>query len=118
MALKIEPTGLNSPAECGKMDTLIFAYLCLEDWIMRFRVSRAKLLLFVLIFTPLFGQACPVNSSVPAGSPVAGAEGPQGPAGPQGPQGPPGQIGAPGSNATVMAGTGITVSNGQVSLDT
>jgi hypothetical protein len=50
----------------------------------------------------------------------AGPEGPQGTQGPQGiqgAQGPEGPQGPAGSNATVTAGNGITVTNGEVSLD-
>ncbi|HKQ46820.1 MAG TPA: collagen-like protein [Phycisphaerae bacterium] len=55
----------------------------------------------------LMGQACPSDPgpTLPAGSPVPG------------PAGPAGLPGAPGSNASVTAGSGITVNNGEVALD-
>lgn len=102
-------------------------------------VWRFRFLGFVTLMCliPLLGQACPadVSDTLPARSEApetstlqgnqgaTGAQGTQGPAGPQGPQGPPGpqgpagQDGVAGSNATVTAGTGVSVNNGEVSLD-
>ncbi len=51
----------------------------------------------------------------------AGPAGPVGPAGPQGPKGDPGEAGPqgpPGSDASVTAGNGINLLNGELSLDT
>lgn len=61
--------------------------------------------------TGLTGATGPQGETGPAGP--TGPEGPQGPQGPQGIQGP---AGPAGSNATVTAGTNITVVNGEVSV--
>ncbi|HUN80851.1 MAG TPA: hypothetical protein VMV81_05000, partial [Phycisphaerae bacterium] len=68
---------------------------------------------------PLLGQSCPAGSPVAAGDPggLADAQIEQGPIGPQGPAGPQGPPGQNGSNASVTAGDGIAVANGQISLN-
>lgn len=58
------------------------------------------------------GGMAPGGLPAPNAQDVAGVQGPPGPPGPRGPQGP------PGSNATVTAGDGIIVNNGEVALDT
>jgi len=66
--------------------------------------SRSKSILTLILLTAVVcsGQACPpnVDQTLPAPAPVPGPPGP------------------PGQNATVLAGEGITVNNGVVSLDT
>lgn len=61
------------------------------------------------------GPQGPQGETGPQG--LTGATGATGPAGPTGPTGPSGATGPAGSNATVTAGTGITVTDGVVSLN-
>lgn len=58
-----------------------------------------------------------VGPTGPTGPEVTGPTGPQGEQGVTGPTGPTGATGAAGSNASVSAGTGITVTDGVVAID-